>query len=817
MVQIRGVVRRGVCVFGLVGAMAAHASVSPPPATWPVGNPVNGKPLYQTSCLNCHSGLTNATDSLGKVGNAINRPAVTNNAILKGVMTNAALRALTAQQLADISAYLGNPNATASAVMAAATPSTLVFAATNVGATSAAQAVKLSNSGTAPLGPITFSATGSFSVAPGTCVAGGSLAAAASCTVQVSFKPAAAGPSAGSVVFNHNASPATSSVALSGTGVAATPVASVTPTALSFSQLVGASSANQTVMVANTGTAPLALSGITFTGAQATEFSKASASTCGTSVAAGASCTVLVSFKPTVVGVRTGVLNVAHNASAAATTVALNGIATATAQPVASVNQNALTFASQAVGSKTSQTVTLTNTGSAALALSSIKVSGANASEYTLGGTCAAALSLAAGQSCTMAVQFLPTALGTRTASVLLSSNAYAVTISLSGVATPAPAPAVSLAPTAQDFSVATVGAAPVSRNVVLSNTGAAALSLSSVVVTGAGFSGGHNCGASVAPGASCTVTMAFAPSGAGAATGTLTVVSNAPTSPSVVALSGTGSLTAVPVLAWSVTGPLPAFADTAVGATSAALSLNLLNQGPGPVTLSGVASSSGEFALGGNCAAGTVLAANSSCAATVVFAPAQVGPRSAVLSVASNGSNPAQGLMAGNGVLSAQHALAVSVPSVVVPTHMLGSPSDPVFLTVTNSGTSPISLTELKYVGAVFAAEIVGRDLPVLLAPGETTDLEVELDQSRTDMAGEFSDVLTIVTSDPSVTQTVAVQASVQTSPVEAAMPTSNKGGGGCSVLSGDTGAADPVLWLLVALAAGALWLRKRQAKRGA
>jgi trimeric autotransporter adhesin len=816
MLHILGLVRGGVGILGLVCALASQASVTPPPTTWPVGRPLNGMPLYEGICLACHSGLTNETDKLGRVGNASNTPAVTNNDILKGVMTNAALRALTAQQLSDISAYLGNPNAATGAAAAVTAPGSLVFAGTNVGATSAAQAVKLTNTGALSLGPITFSASGSFSVAPGTCVSGGTLAAAASCTVQVSFKPTAGGASAGSLVFNHNASPATSSVALSGTGVAATPVASVTPTALSFSQVVKTSSANQTVMVANTGTAPLVLSGITFSGAQASEFSKATASSCGTSVAAGASCTVLVSFKPAAVGVRTGVLNVAHNATGASSSVALNGTGTTTAQPVASVNQNVLGFASQAVGSKALQTVSLTNTGSAALVLSSLRVSGLNAAEFTLSGTCAAALSVAPGQSCTMAVQFLPTAVGTRTASLQLSSNASAVTISLTGLAAPAPAPAVSLAPSAQDFSLATVGAAPVSRTVVLGNTGAAALSLSSVAITGTGFTGNHNCGVSLAAGASCTVTMAFAPSGAGAATGKLTVVSNALTSPNVVALTGAGSLAAVPMLVWNVTGPLPVFADTPVGGTSAALNLSLLNQGPGPATLASVGSSSGEFAVAGGCAPGTVLAANSSCAATVIFAPAQVGPRSAVLSVASNGGNPAAGLMAGNGVLAAQHALAVSVSSVVVPTHVAGSPSDPVFVTVTNSGTAAISLTALQYVGTVFASETVGRDLPVLLAPGETCELELELDQARTDVAGEFADVLTIVTSEPSVTKTVGVQASVQALPMDALVPTSNKGSGGCSVLGADTDAADPVLWLLVAGAAGALWLRRRRVLRG-
>ena len=74
-------------------------------------------------------------------------------------------------------------------------PTSVPFASQQVGTTSAAQPVKLTNSGTAPL-TITSVAldganAGDFVLDPGTCT--GTLALGADCTMQVQFKPTATG------------------------------------------------------------------------------------------------------------------------------------------------------------------------------------------------------------------------------------------------------------------------------------------------------------------------------------------------------------------------------------------------------------------------------------------------------------------------------------------------------------------------------------------------------------------------------------------------------------------------------------------------
>ncbi len=96
--------------------------------------------------------------------------------------------------------------------------------------------------------------------------------------------------------------------------------------------------------------------------------------------------------------------------------------------------------------------------------------------------------------------------------------------------------------PSSLSFGSTAVGATS-ANSVTLSNSGSSAVTMSSIGVTGP-FSETNNCGTSLAASASCTVSVTFAPTAAGSATGTLSVNSSAPSSPLTVALSGTGTST---------------------------------------------------------------------------------------------------------------------------------------------------------------------------------------------------------------------------------------------------------------------------------
>ena len=100
--------------------------------------------------------------------------------------------------------------------------------------------------------------------------------------------------------------------------------------------------------------------------------------------------------------------------------------------------------------------------------------------------------------------------------------------------------PVLTASPASLSFGSQAVGSASAAKTVTVTNTGTATATLSSVSA-GAPFAQTNTCGSSLAAGASCTVSVTFTPTAAGAATGSLSVASNAPGSPLTVALSGTG------------------------------------------------------------------------------------------------------------------------------------------------------------------------------------------------------------------------------------------------------------------------------------
>jgi beta-glucosidase len=111
------------------------------------------------------------------------------------------------------------------APIATLTPS-LTFTA-NTGATSAAQAATLSNTGNAPLTGIAASIAGTnpgdFALSTGTNACGTTLAAGASCSIDVTFTPAAIASYSATLSVADNAAGAPQTTALSGTGTAPPP------------------------------------------------------------------------------------------------------------------------------------------------------------------------------------------------------------------------------------------------------------------------------------------------------------------------------------------------------------------------------------------------------------------------------------------------------------------------------------------------------------------------------------------------------------------------------------------------------------------
>ena len=535
-------------------------------------------------------------------------------------------------------------------------PTSLTFASTVVGSTTAAQVVTIKNTGTTAvtLTSETLTGTNATSFVKSATTCGTSLAAAASCTVSVEFKPTAAGALTASLSVADNATGSPQLVTLKGTATAAsTYTLSVSPTSLAFaSTVVGSTTAAQVVTIKNTGTAAVTLTSETLAGANSTSFVK-SATTCGTSLAAAASCTVSIEFKPAAAGTLTASLAIADNATGSPQAVALSGTATAAATHTVSLSATTLTFASTVVGSTTAaQVVTIKNTGTAAVTLTSETITGTNATSFIKSAT-TCGTSLAAAASCTVSVEFKPAAAGTLTASLSIADNATGTpqVVALKGTATAATTPTVSLSATSIAFPTTIVGTTSDEQMVTLTNSSAAAVSISSITITGTNptaFEYLTTCGTSLASKASCALYVAFKPASAAALSATLSIADTATGSPQKVTLTGTGA--AAPSVKLSATSL--AFPTTKSGSTSAAQSITLTNSGTAVVNLNSIALSGTNptsFQEVTNCS--PTLAAGASCVVYVAFSPKTTGALKATLSVVDNGAaSPQSVALSGTG-----------------------------------------------------------------------------------------------------------------------------------------------------------------------
>jgi len=417
----------------------------------------------------------------------------------------------------------------------------LSFGSLGVGSTSGSQTVTLTNTGGSALSNIGISITGagaSSYVFANSC--GSSLAAGANCTIHGHFAPTSPGAQPAAITITDSATGSPQSIALSGSGVEAAAV-SLSATSLSFGSVnVGSTSYSAVVTLTNVGDATLSIGSIAVTGANASSF--VFANTCGSTLAAGANCTIHGHFGPMTPGALTAAITITDNAPGSPQSIALSG--TGVAVPVVSLSATHLAFGSENEGNASgSQSVTLTNTGSATLSITSINLTGADASSFVFANSCGT--TLAAGANCSIHGHFAPAAAGALTAAITITDNAsgspQSITLTGTGVSA---GPAVSLTATSLSFGTESVGSATGSQTVTLTNSGGATLTFTSIAVTGTNstsFVFANSCGTSLAAGANCTIHGHFAPTTTGALTAAITISDNASNSPQNIALSGTG------------------------------------------------------------------------------------------------------------------------------------------------------------------------------------------------------------------------------------------------------------------------------------
>jgi FtsP/CotA-like multicopper oxidase with cupredoxin domain len=219
-----------------------------------------------------------------------------------------------------------------------------------------------------------------------------------------------------------------------------------------------------------------------------------------------------------------------NGSAAAAVTQKVSGV---------SLSTTSLLFGNQVVGTiSAAQQVTLANVGTTTLTISNIQWSANFSDSNNCGG------SLAPGRSCRINVRFAPTTTGVLTGTLTITDSDITSpqVITLTGTGVQA---AASLTPTSYSFGTQARRTTSAPFTFTLTNSGSTTLNINSIGLAGANpgqfIITSRTCSNTLAVGATCNISVAFAPTGRQAYSATLRIVDNAPNSPQTATLTGTG------------------------------------------------------------------------------------------------------------------------------------------------------------------------------------------------------------------------------------------------------------------------------------
>jgi hypothetical protein len=402
---------------------------------------------------------------------------------------------------------------------------------------------------------------------------------------------------------------------------------------------------------------------------------------------------------------------------------------------------NSLSFGSVAVGSTKATTFTASNSGSTSITISSVAIT----SQNFLLASPALPITLAAGQKTPIGITFTPSAAGAFSATATIVSNASNPTaaIALTGSGTNSvTAGQLALTPTSESFGSVIVGNNQV-QTVTLTNSGSANVDISQVSVSGSGFSlSGIAAPLTLTAGQIASFSVTFAPTSAGNATGTVTIISDASSPTLTIPLSGTGA--AVGALG---SGPSSLSFGSVTVDSNQSLAETVTNTGGSSVTISQVAISGTGFTLSGVTTPVT-LTAGQSASFNVEFAPTSAGSASGTVTVTSNASNSTLPIpLSGTGV--ALGALGSNPSSLTFGSVTVGD-NQSLSGTVTNTGGSSVTISHVAIGGTGFS--LSGITAPITLTAGQSTSFSVKFAPISADSA---SGTVTITSdaSDPTLT----------------------------------------------------------------
>jgi hypothetical protein len=400
-----------------------------------------------------------------------------------------------------------------------------------------------------------------------------SIAAGASQNITVRFAPLAGGTRNAAInVASSDVDESLYDFALSGNGIDSPEInmqgntfniidGDMTPGVTNntdFGSTAVATNTTKTFVIQNAGNGNLVVSGISFTGSSASEFSLVGAPAFPLTVATAGTYTVTAKFAPTAVGVRSATMNIISNDADEATyDFAVQG--TGTGSPEISIKGNSIGIAdgdltagttnntnlgSTAIGTMISKSFVIQNTGVGPLNVSGITFTGPNATEFGIVSSPIFPRNIAANDSLTLTVSFLPTAEGTRNATIVIANSdadesSYDFALQGTGLGLPEinvqgnslniiDGDATAGTANNTDFGNVNTGTS-VTKNFIIQNTGTSTLTISGMTFSGTNASEFSMIGAPAWPlnvpaSGNQSVTVQFMPTAAGTRTATISI-----------------------------------------------------------------------------------------------------------------------------------------------------------------------------------------------------------------------------------------------------------------------------------------------------
>jgi hypothetical protein len=612
-------------------------------------------------------------------------------------------------------------SATGTQPLISPTTASLNFSNVQLGATSVAQSVVMTNTGNMNL---TFNADPKLAAArsganpsdftvttPGcTSSAGATLAASGTCTISVTFTPPL-GATTGvtrtatltvSTDANNNGGALT--ISLSGTPVALPEPTVTGPTSDFPDTVIGQSSAPTTrqITISNTRT-----HAVVYDLTAPTDFPISAESCAGRSVPAAGSCTITLLFQPQLSGgesmrnptIPISLTGTGGDPNPATVNVSVAGRALLPLGAPASLAPNS------GFGTPVTAATLLSNRSASAITLSALSFSGTAAADYTLDATngCTVGATIGVGSSCSLVVRFNPVAGGTRNATLTITHNALGSpqAIALNGSATQG---AIQLSSFALTFASTALNANS-AQPITVKNNGTQALNFSAFNLAGAAAadytrSGTCAAGTPLAVGDECTLTITFQPTVLGTRSASLTIQSDASNGPATVTLTGTG----VPIPAPLVTLAPTAldFGTQTVGNPYPARTIRLSNSGNADLHTTSVVVEGGAFATSSTCPA--TLVPGAGCDVQIQFAPvlANTDYTGALRVVSDAAGSPHTAPLTGRGSVATLAALTWSplVAQIDFGTVSAGTLSTEETAMLRNDGPGGVTLTVINAVG---------------------------------------------------------------------------------------------------------------------